>query len=344
MARWLTDKFKCHGLAATFVRLHCCPRIKLLVGSAEAVFTNRSIGLYTGSRSAAAAGRIPLLDVAGDRLSAWNARCFAQNGCHYALATFVDNIITAGASPEAAISILEDCAAALATKWDLSMGEDSKEFLVCKGYPHHVHVPQGWKLEATLKSLGHQLDNDGGISSSFSEVTSAMYRSFYGNLNSGLKHASKQAKFRFLRSSVQSVASFRWARWPFQVSYADRLDRVQRDMLAAAFDVRPLPEEPLDAFVQRRRIRTGHLASQCGRWSQAWARSVISWDDHLARRHDEESWSPSLLNWHDTSWLSLRRLLHSSGLESRTRTRAYRGKVHRRWQESLVDARRYIAV
>ena len=170
-----------------------------------------------------------------------------------------------------------------------------------------------------------------------------MQRSFYGNLNKGLKYASRRAKFRFLRTSVQSVARFRWARWPFQVSFAKRLDRVQRSMLASVFDIKPLPEEPWDAFVQRRHTHTGRLASQCGRWSQAWAASVIAWDDHLARRHDENAWSPLLLDWHDSSWLSLRRLFHSSGLESRTRTRAYRGKVQRRWQESVRDARDYTA-
>ena len=212
--------------------------------------------MFTGSRSVAVAGRTPLLDVAADRLSVWNTRCFAQNGCHCALATFVDNIITAGATPEAAISILEDCAASLSSKWELNIGEDSKEFLVCTGYPHHVHVPHGWKWQATLQTLGHHLDNEGGTSSTFKRVISAMFGSFYGNLGKGLKHASKHAKFRFLRITVQSVAQFRWARWPFQVSYASQLDRAQRKMLAAAFDIKPMPEEPLDAFVQRRHTHT----------------------------------------------------------------------------------------
>ena len=40
----------------------------------------------------------------------------------------------------------------------------------------------------------------------------------------------------------------------------------------------------------------------------------------------------------DGDWITVRRLLTSSGHESRTRTRAYRGKMHKRWADSLPDA------
>ena len=195
-------------------------------------------------------------------------------------------------------------------------------------------------MQQTMRTLGHHLDDDAGIASCFNLTTAAMLRSFYGNLSKGLQRASENAKFRFLRSSVQSVAEFRWTRWPFQKAYADRLDRLQRKMLSSMFEIKPKPEEPYDAFVQRRHIKAGHLASRCGRWSHAWANSVLTWDAHLTRRHDTMTWSPLLVNWHDSSWLTLQRLLHSIGFESRTRTRAYKGKVHRRWQESIEDARR----
>ena len=158
-------------------------------------------------------------------------------------------------------------------------------------------------------------------------------------MSKGLCGSSNAAKFRFLRSSVQTVASLRWARWPYQARYAKRLDSIQRKMLASLFGIKPSAQEPYDAFVQRRHIQAGHL----GRWSAGWGSSVVSWHDHLLRRHDPKVWSPVLLDWHDTSWLSLQGLMHSVGLESRTRTRAYRGKVHRRWQESLDDAKRFAA-
>ena len=58
----------------------------------------------------------------------------------------------------------------------------------------------------------------------------------------------------------------------------------------------------------------------------------------MGRRHDPGSWSGHVLDWHDTDWITLRRLLASVGLESRTGTRAGRGKVHKRWAESLSRA------
>ena len=158
IADWILRHFSCSGLAATFVRLHCCPSIRLQVGSRVATFQNRSIGLNTGSRSAAAAGRIPLLDIASDRLSLWTRTCFSQNGCACALATFVDNLVSAGPSPEATIQIMEDCTDALSARWQLTIGCDSKEYMVCKGYPHGIHVPNGWQPRGTLKMLGHHLD------------------------------------------------------------------------------------------------------------------------------------------------------------------------------------------
>ena len=166
-----------------------------------------------------------------------------------------------------------------------------------------------------------------------------MQQSFFGNLSKGVKHASTTAKFRFMRSSIQTIAEFRWSRWPYQKSYADRLDATQRKMLGTLFDFRPRNGEPYDALVQLRHRETGRLATKCGRWSTKWAQGVISWNDHLRRGHDRGTWSPKILDWHDQSWLSMRRLLSSRGTESLTRTRVYRGVVHKRWQESLDDAR-----
>ena len=71
-----------------------------------------------------------------------------------------------------------------------------------------------------------------------------MLRCFYGNLSRGLRQAGDDAKFRFPHSSVGSVASFRWSRWPFQKTYANKLDALQRKMLAGVFEIKPRPEEP----------------------------------------------------------------------------------------------------
>lgn len=338
IGRWLARRPGCSGLASTFVRIHSSPQIWLRVGSGTATFSKRCIGVYTASRSAAAAGRIPLLDVAAARVHYWATQCYSRNGCQCALASFVDNLISTGPSPEEAINILEDCASNLASTWELSIGADSKEFMVCRGYQHDHVVPDGWKMQRSFCTLGHRIDDDAGISTCFEYVAAAMFRSYYGNASKGLRRSSKAAKLRFLKSSVQGIAQFRWSRWPFQRTYAKRLDGIQRKMLAHMFNITPHQGEPYDAFVQRRHVHSGHLASQCGRFSQAWAGSLLSWSAHVNRRHDTGTWSAAILDWHNTTWLTQRRLLHSSANESRTQTRAYRGCVQKRWEESLDEA------
>ena len=95
------------------------------------------------------------------------------------------------------------------------------------------------------------------------------------------------------------------------------------------------PKHRSSDIVQRRHQIGGHLATACGRWSHAWARAVISWDDHVRRAHDDCAWSHVLLDWQPEEWLMWERLLHSAFGESRTRSRAYRGRVQQRWSAGV---------
>ena len=125
---------------------------------------------------------------------------------------------------------------------------------------------------------------------------------------------------------MRTIASFRWSRWPYTKTYGVKLDALQRKFLTALMQIKNKPGEPYDAFVQRRHISGGHLATACGRWSQAWASSVTSWDAHVQRAHDTNAWSHALLDWQPDAWLTLQRFLFSALHESRTRTRSYRSK------------------
>ena len=124
-----------------------------------------------------------------------------------------------------------------------------------------------------------------------------------------------------------------------QDTYAASLDRIQRRMISALMQIKPAPHEGLDAFVKRRHIISGKVATKSGRWSHMWAQSIGKWNDHVQRKHDPKTWSAPLLEWHGPEWLQLQRLIASSSTqESRTNTRVYRGKVHRRWSEGLSKA------
>ena len=144
-----------------------------------------------------------------------------------------------------------------------------------------------------------------------------------------------RAKMRFLNSSVSSIAAFRWARWPYQETYKSALDSSHRHMISILMGWRPALHENFDQFVLRRRAQANCLALRHGTWSKRWALSLQSWKAHIDRNHDPSTWSSTLLNFHDHNWLQERRLLASSGNESRTNTRACRMKIHRRWHEGL---------
>ena len=99
---------------------------------------------------------------------------------------------------------------------------------------------------------------------------------------------------------------------------------------------RPSPDESFDISRQGRHKLSGRLAKKHGRWSDSWACKQKSWGDHVYRNHDTATWSLSLLQFHGDEWLEQQRASSSGPGESRTNTRACRGKVHRRWHEGYI--------
>ena len=186
-----------------------------------------------------------------------------------------------------------------------------------------------------MKCLGHLIDDDAGIRSCFDSCKAAMWRCFYGNLSAGLMASSSNAKMRFLHSSVSSIAAFRWSRWPYQEKIKAALDDTHRHMIGILMGWRPQPHQTFEQFVVWRRDHSNRLAARHGKWSKRWALSLQSWKAHIDQNHDPSTWSSILLNFHHHNWLQERRLLASSGNESRTNTRACHMKIRRRWHEGL---------
>ena len=256
------------------------------------------------------------------------------------LATFVDILIVPSETPQTAVKLQELVAEYLSRHWRLHIGADSRELIACKGWQDFSGIGPEWSIRTTMKTLGHTLAADCSIEPCFRETTSSMTKAFYGNVRLGLKRCSQSRKIKFLKTCILPIACSRWARWPWQKSYAQRLDKIQRQFIAVLFDIKAMPDEDYSMFVLRRRAVTQTIARDMGPWSVEWARGVMNWSAHVKRNHDSGSWIPRLLAWHDSVWLVLRRLLHSSPGESRTRTRSFRGKVECRWEDGLVEARR----
>ena len=191
VARWLALRQGCIELVATLVAMHSCPCIILKVGGQNAVFNGRAVGMFTGSRSAAAAGRFPLLDVAFLRLSHWQQFGLKLEACTLGIATFVDNIFTIASTPESAVNILDDCAQYLLSRWGLRIGEDSREYITCKGYPKRIDVHSRWRHKTTMRALGHYLDNDGGTTSCVRQPQNALYDHGQPITHLQLRHCSR---------------------------------------------------------------------------------------------------------------------------------------------------------
>ena len=242
-------------------------------------------------------------------------------------------------SPRDALAVQHDIEQHLKQRWGLAIGADSKEILICKGWRGRTQALHGWQVQEDMKMLGHWLSHDGGYRKCFEETTAAMLRSFYGNLNAGLKRANYRCKRNFMRTCVLPIAKSRWARWAYLSTNADKLNSLQRKMISVLHGIVPRPEEAYDAFCLRRRREAHAIAKDTGLWSFEWAKSIVSWAAHVDREHDAMTWSKHLLAWHGPEWLNLQRLLWSRPGMCATNTRCMPGAPSKRWQDGLASAK-----
>ena len=141
-----------------------------------------------------------------------------------------------------------------------------------------------------------------------------------------------EGKARLLQRTV--IASFLWkvSRWPFQKSVAIEMDNMQSHMVSIFIGIPRGDSEDWVSFVRRRRRLARNLCSRIGTWSEAWARRVISWHEHVMRG----SWVLSdLVQWKNLEWLEEQRarFVSSNSLTSRNTLRAGRTGTRLLWPE-----------
>ena len=180
--------------------------------------------------------------------------------------------------------------------------------------------------------------SNGSIEVDFEKAKVSMWATFWRNFRPSLRWASKAVKLRFPQASVSSIARFKWSRWPWQPTYAKRLDQIQTHMIAMLFPSDMKPFETKDAFFTRRALLAGRIATECGRWSKCWAISVKRWHDHWVRAHDRGSWWSFIYIHRYSEWLLGRALNRRKGEHNRTNARAIRAKATRRYFEGHADA------
>ena len=319
-----------------FLRLHTCTSLDIRVGDVSFGVSNRSIGVLTGTRSAAAAGRIPFLDVARIRVKVWSDLAFKTPTRTFALATFVDNLFSTGESIADVVAILDDAGNHLSQRWHLKIGIDSKKLLPAAGAKEEGQINSSWKVVKSMKCLGHILSQSSRFEEDFSEAVRHVWGSYYANTTAGFYKASVRDRLKFLQTCVKPAASFKWTKWPYTPTLAGRLDQLQRHLVGNALRICPRSSESWEAFRRRRHTITHKVTVETGMWSNDWKNAIIAWEQHIERPSDRGNWSKPAYDYHGAAWMLEQRLAHGyRNSFARTSTRAIRGKPAKRWFEGL---------
>ena len=173
----------------------------------------------------------------------------------------------------------------------------------------------------------------------FQATLRSLWRSFFANAGAASeKKLPSRCKLALLERATKPVLSFRVTRWPFLVTRARQLDTIQRKMLGILLDLHPGPDQSAVDFIRHRAREAGRLQRQCGSWSKLWAASVMSWNDHLQREHNNATWPAQLSRLRTPQELQVRRLQ----LGGRPQTRAQSGWIKIRWFESIQAAQQHL--
>ena len=157
-----------------------------------------------------------------------------------------------------------------------------------------------------------------------------------------------------MQRSVEPIVRFYLGPVPPTKRNIEKLNGIERKMVRLLIGLRPYPEEHPRTFASRSSRVAASTIEDLGRWwALEWVRSGRKWLEHLERdfavqksvfagdlsvanAKSQFSWAPTLLHFHDATWLHLKRQFSSSG--SRTQTRvAGLGRVQARWDESIIS-------
>ena len=186
--------------------------------------------------------------------------------------------------------------------------------------------------------LGHVIENDGSIVADFDLTVVKLWRSFWSNSGRMTSlRCPQRHRVLLLRRATLPIADQHMVRWPFTLTRARTIVRLQRNMLGKCCKVVPVSGESADNFVRRRRRLASQLQQEIGAWSLRWARQVIRWNEHL-QRDPNHSWPSQLLQVRSSAELQQRRWTWG-----RPRTRSSPGFLFARWTECLQTAEQVYA-
>ena len=156
------------------------------------------------------------------------------------------------------------------------MGEDSKFVMQPVSAPDAFRPRGSWNHVQQMKTLGQIITNDSSVWPCVHNSIKQMWNAFYSNLSPGLLASPETVKCNFVKNSLMSICTWRWARWPYNVKIAAKLDSVQSHFFQLLFPSSPYPNEDPDAFFKRVRQQSGRKSAKVGRFSSFWHKVMFT--------------------------------------------------------------------
>lgn len=212
----------------------------------------RAIGGLTGSRVALSLSRIPIGTLFAYFQNDWLQKGFQGR---FSAASWIDNIYFVSSTPHKAITMATEASNFLKDHWGLDIKSDSTSYMCARGHPEDFEdheIPIGWSKTTSFNVLGHVVQNTGASCACVNNAINAAWRVFWANIHcKRARNLATMHKLRMFDRFVTPVLRFRWSRWPFNKSLADRLDRTQCKMYRSVFKLVRLPLETDATFFRR---------------------------------------------------------------------------------------------
>ena len=324
------------------------PQVSLAAMRTTCVITGRCRATVTGSRTANACARWPVLQAMhhmAPSLHRYGFQTAEPGGSQVVcLQTWIDNIYCIGRTQHLASTCMEKLESYFRDRWNLPIKPSSKLFMLPRGARDEQCFGSEWTATKMFPVLGHMIADSGGIRQCWTQTKASLWRAFWGNCrNRNVRHDKRKA-LTLLQRSVYPVVNFRASRWPPQKTVAHELDqKTQASMIACITRSTKLAGESVASFC-RRRMRVAHaIAAENGNWSLKWFARFGAWNEHLDRHPTHPA--SRLLAVRDSAWLRQRRASITPGNLVRTKwtidaghsgTRACSGYVAQRWEAGRV--------
>ena len=349
--RWWLNRSLPPHVIATALRILVLPKVLLKCCGATVTPGRRTVGLFTGSRTAAAIGRIPILDVFLQKQAELRTNGFVTPSSTLFATSWVDNITTVSTSGVKAILNMTILEKYLDRKWRLTLKPDSKRYTSAR--PLDRVTSEEWQFCEVLPILGHNVSNNGCPRRAWRLVQAGAWRIFYAKLlTDRIKSLSAWTVVSLMDVHILPLLRFCWPNWPFSVTIASEIDAMQNRMLGMSMRIAPWTDEDIPTYFKRRAKMASWFTNSQGKWSCRWAEGTISFDKHCQRNHNGKCWRNALAEMWTADLLAAERArfaarfnIHAkswTSMSGRTATRHAAGHVTTRMHDALVTAHSHV--